>query len=110
MFKKLAIILMLLMLPIQALANDNLVASTFQCRIATYTFFPDTMYSYTISSRSWSKEIKTLSYSYNGSELILRYVDINGRDRETRYDVTYVKSKGKLILKNERITEICVEY
>ena len=102
--------IILLLFPNSAFANNDLVGSTFVCGANTCTFFPDNKYTYNLHIASLRKQIKTISYSYDGTNLELHYIGVNGNNRVLRYKATYLPNKGKLILADGERQEICAEH
>lgn len=97
-----------------AKGNDDLVGSTFVCPGSygkAFTFFPNNKFTAVINNRSVTSRITPISYSYDGEHLSITYIGVDGGSKRTsNYDVTYLKNKGKLIMKDENGNEeICDE-
>lgn len=117
MMKSKLLLILMFALSSPALANNDLVGSTFVCddTVMTYTttFFTQkrmhrTMQSNVINSRfDWDG-----TYEYDGKSLVIRYVGGNGKEAIYNYSATYLPNKRKMILVDERdnVEMICTEH
>lgn len=97
-----------------AQSTDALVGSTFVCEGRygmIYTFLPGGHYKE--ENRGFAMSTTPLSYTFDGKTLVLRYIDVNGKERTNSMSATYLREKGKLLLKDpgasDDQTKICNE-
>ncbi len=108
--KKLIIIVFVLFIANNVSANDDLVGSIFVCPGtygSTYTFFPNNKY--TEVNHTYGVMVEPVSYKYDGKVLTFIYIGVDRSTVTTKYNVTYLKNKGKLIIEHDEFTEICDE-
>jgi hypothetical protein len=91
---------------------DELVGSTFECPGTygnIYTFFPDQKYNHSL--KNIQSGVTPISYEYDGKDLSLTYIGVDGKQRTLNYEAMYLKEKRKLIMKDEQgKQQICVEH
>ena len=99
-----------------ALANDELVGSTFICGDYVreiFTFFPNNKYNRIVkigNDRSMITITNSISYSYNGEVLTVKYYGSkDGKPKSLSYNAMYLPKKGKLILDDGTTQKICIE-